>query len=450
MLYWLIMDYTFGLTAEFVTELSRSKSEPLWMLEKRLAAFEMYKKTPLPNFGPSLDGLDLENIIYYKNPEIAETDSWEDLPKEITDVYESLGIPEAEHAWLGGVGAQYDSGIVYHRIRDSLRAQGVVFENMDVAVKEYPELVQKYFMTDCVPASDHKFTMLHGAVWSGGTFIYIPKGVKVSMPLQAYFRMNAPSSGQFEHTLIIADRGSEVSYIEGCSAPKYTSSSLHAGCVELFVLEDAKITYSSIENWSKNTYNLNTKKAIVGKNGKVEWLNGNMGSRVTMLYPSSVLVGEGAESESLGIVFAGEGQVQDTGSKVIHLAPNTKSIIRSKSISKEGGSSIYRGFVKIGKRASNTHSHVECDGIILDSLSSAVTIPVVVDESAQSFLTHEAKTGRINQKSLSYLLARGFDEKQATRMLVGGFVNDIFKKLPLEYAIELNKLIDLEMKDSQI
>ncbi len=305
-------------------------------------------------------------------------------------------------------------------------------------------------MTDCVPASDHKFTMLHGAVWSGGTFIYIPKGVKVSMPLQAYFRMNAPSSGQFEHTLIIADQGSEVSYIEGCSAPKYTSSSLHAGCVELFVLEDAKITYSSIENWSKNTYNLNTKKAIVGKNGKVEWLNGNMGSRVTMLYPSSVLVGEGAESESLGIVFAGEGQVQDTGSKVIHLAPNTKSIIRSKSISKEGGSSIYRGFVKIGKRASNTHSHVECDGIILDSLSSAVTIPVVVDESAQSFLTHEAKTGRINQQSLSYLLARGFDEKQATRMLVGGFVNDIFKKLPLEYAIELNKLIDLEMKDSQI
>jgi Fe-S cluster assembly protein SufB len=321
---------------------------------------------------------------------------------------------------------------------------------MDVAVHKYPELVQKYFMTDCVPASDHKFTMLHGAVWSGGTFIYVPKGVKVSMPLQAYFRMNAPSSGQFEHTLIIADEGSQISYIEGCSAPKYTSSSLHAGCVELHVLEGAKITYSSIENWSKNTYNLNTKKAVVQKRGKVEWLNGNMGSRVTMLYPASILVGEGAESESLGIVFAGSGQVQDTGSKVVHLAPNTKSIIRSKSVSKEGGSSIYRGFVKIGQKAIGSVSHVECDGIILDNLSSAVTIPVVVDDCSLSHMTHEARTGKLNQTSLSYLLARGYTETEATRLLVGGFVNDIFKKLPLEYAIELNKLIDLEMKNTQV
>jgi Fe-S cluster assembly protein SufB len=444
------MDYSFGLTREFVVGLSEIKEEPKWMLEKRLQAFDMYVKTPLPNFGPSLEGLDLENISYFKDPNIPETDSWEDLPKEITDVYESLGIPEAERDWLGGVGAQYDSGIVYHRIRESLAAQGVVFENMDVAVHKYPELVQKYFMTDCVPASDHKFTMLHGAVWSGGTFIYIPKGVKVSMPLQAYFRMNAPSSGQFEHTLIIADQGSQVSYIEGCSAPKYTSSSLHAGCVELFVLQDAKITYSSIENWSKNTYNLNTKKAIVEKNAKVEWLNGNMGSRVTMLYPSSVLVGAGAESESLGIVFAGDGQVQDTGSKVIHLAPNTKSIIRSKSVSKEGGASIYRGFVKIGAKAVGSVSHVECDGIILDNLSAAVTIPVVTDECGQAFMTHEARTGKLDSESLSFLLSRGYIEAEATRMLVGGFVNDIFKKLPLEYAIELNKLIDLEMKTSQV
>lgn len=444
------MNYSFGLTREFVTELSQIKKEPKWMLDKRLAAFDLYTKAPLPSFGPSLSGLDLDSISYFKDPNVAETDSWDDLPKEITDVYESLGIPEAEREWLGGVGAQYDSGVVYHRIRESLAAQGVVFENMDVAVHKYPELVQKYFMTDCVPASDHKFTMLHGAVWSGGTFIYIPKGVKVNMPLQAYFRMNAPSSGQFEHTLIIADEGSEVSYIEGCSAPKYTSSSLHAGCVELFVLEDAKITYSSIENWSKNTYNLNTKKAIVYKKGKVEWLNGNMGSRVTMLYPSSVLVGEGAQSESLGIVFAGNAQVQDTGSKVIHLAPNTKSIIRSKSVSKEGGSSIYRGFVKIGAKATGAVSHVECDGIILDGKSSAVTIPVVVDECAQSFMTHEAKTGRLSSESLSYLLSRGYTETEATRLLVGGFVNDIFKKLPLEYAIELNKLIDLEMKHTQV
>ena len=444
------MDYSFGLTREFVVELSRIKEEPTWMLEKRLAAFDLYVKTPLPSFGPSLEELELEGITYFKDPNIAETDSWDDLPKEITDVYEKLGIPTAEREWLGGVGAQYDSGIVYHRLRESLAAQGVVFENMDVAVHKYPELVQKYFMTDCVPASDHKFTMLHGAVWSGGTFIYIPKGVKVSMPLQAYFRMNAPSSGQFEHTLIIADEGSRVSYIEGCSAPKYTSSSLHAGCVELFVLESAKITYSSIENWSKNTYNLNTKKAIVEKQGKVEWLNGNMGSRVTMLYPSSVLVGESAESESLGIVFAGSGQVQDTGSKVIHLAPNTKSIIRSKSVSKEGGSSIYRGFVKIGSKATGSVSHVECDGIILDNKSAAVTIPVVVDESPGAFMTHEARTGKLSSESLSYLLARGYSDEEAMRLLVGGFVNDIFKKLPLEYAIELNKLIDLEMKTTQV
>jgi Fe-S cluster assembly protein SufB len=444
------MDYSFGLTREFVIELSNTKEEPKWMLEKRLQAFDLYINTALPCFGPSLDGLDLRNITYFKDPNVAETDSWEDLPKEITDVYESLGIPQAERDWLGGVGAQYDSGVVYHRIRESLAAQGVVFENMDVAVHKYPELVQKYFMTDCVPASDHKFTMLHGAVWSGGTFIYVPKGVKVSMPLQAYFRMNAPSSGQFEHTLIIADEGSQISYIEGCSAPKYTSSSLHAGCVELHVLEGAKITYSSIENWSKNTYNLNTKKAVVQKRGKVEWLNGNMGSRVTMLYPASILVGEGAESESLGIVFAGSGQVQDTGSKVVHLAPNTKSIIRSKSVSKEGGSSIYRGFVKIGQKAIGSVSHVECDGIILDNLSSAVTIPVVVDDCSLSHMTHEARTGKLNQTSLSYLLARGYTETEATRLLVGGFVNDIFKKLPLEYAIELNKLIDLEMKNTQV
>ncbi len=440
------MDYSYGLTAEIVRDISHKKGEPLWMLEKRLEALELYKQTPLPSFGPSLEELDLKTLSYFKDPSVAESDSWDDVPTDIKKVYEDLGIPQAEHEYLGGVGAQYDSGMVYHRIKDSLAKQGVIFENMDVAVQKYPELVQKYFMNECVPAGDHKFTMLHGAVWSGGTFIYVPKGVQVTMPLQAYFRMNAPSSGQFEHTLIIADEGSQISYIEGCSAPKYTSSSLHAGCVELFVHKNAKVQYSSIENWSKNTFNLNTKKALVYENAKVEWLSGNMGSCVTMLYPSSILLGSGATSESLGIVLAGGGQVQDVGAKVVHLAPNTQSIIRSKSISKDGGVSIYRGFVNITTKATGSISHIECDGMILDNTSSAITIPVNKQSNNSSQITHEAQTGKVNQAALAYLQAKGYTKNEATRILVGGFVSDIFKKLPLEYAIELNKLIDLEIK----
>jgi Fe-S cluster assembly protein SufB len=447
MLYWqCYMDFAYGLTEEIVRDISAKKNEPEWMLDKRLAAFLLYAATPLPSFGPSLENLDLDNIVYFKDPSVAETDSWDEVPADIKQVYLDLGIPQAEHEYLGGVGAQYDSGMVYHRIKDSLAKQGVVFENMDVAVQKYPELVQKYFMNDCVPASDHKFTMLHGAVWSGGTFIYIPKGVKVSMPLQAYFRMNAPSSGQFEHTLIIADEGSEISYIEGCSAPKYTSSSLHAGCVEVFVHKGAKAQYSSIENWSKNTYNLNTKKALVYENGKVEWLSGNMGSCVTMLYPSSILLEHGATSEALGIVLAGEGQIQDVGAKVLHLAPHTHSIIRSKSISQSDGTAIYRGFVHIAKNAEHSTSHIECDGILLGATSLAYTIPVTKQSNSTSQITHEASTGKLNQEALTYLLARGYTNDESVRILVGGFVGDIFKKLPLEYAIELNKLIDLEIK----
>ena len=440
------MDYSFGLTREFVIELSKIKNEPDWMLERRLAAFELYIKTPMPNWGPNLTGLDLKGIKYFTDPNLPETDSWEDLPSEITDVYKKLGIPQAEIEYLGGVGAQYDSGIVYHRIRDSLTKQGVVFENMDTAVQKYPELVQKYFMSDCVPASDHKFTMLHGAVWSGGTFIYVPKAVKVSMPLQAYFRMNAPSSGQFEHTLIIADEDSSLSYIEGCSAPRYTSSSLHAGCVELHVLSGARVQYSSIENWSKNTYNLNTKKALVYDNARVEWLNGNMGSAVTMLYPSSILIGDNAQNESLGIVLAGEGQVQDTGSKVVHIGKNTSSVIRSKSISKDGGVSVYRGFVKISKSAVNATSHVDCDALIVDDVSSSITIPTVIQENNCSTLTHEAKTGRVSSDTLDYIKSRGYNDSEALRLVVGGFAADVIRRLPLEYAVELNKLIDLEIQ----
>jgi Fe-S cluster assembly protein SufB len=435
-----------GLTRELVQHISQSKGEPSWMLEKRIEAFELWEKTPMPNWGPDLSGLDLENLVYFVDPEIDEKEDWAELPKEIIETFDKLGIPKAEQEYLGGVGAQYDSGVVYHKIKKDLSDKGVVFENMDVAVQKYPDLVKKYFMTTCVPAKDHKFTMLHGAVWSGGTFIYVPKGVKVGPPLQAYFRMNRASSGQFEHTLIIADEGSDVEYIEGCSAPRYNASSLHAGCVELHVLKDAKIKYSSIENWSKNTYNLNTKKALVYENGFVEWLNGNMGSHTTMLYPSSVLLGEGARSESLGVVLAGEGQTQDTGAKVIHVAPRTSSIISSKSISKDGGVSNYRGLVKVLPGAHDVRVSVDCDALILDDASESNTYPSVKNQNNTTDIAHEARVGKIGEQEIFYLKTRGFTEEEAKRLMVNGFVEPVIKALPLEYALELNKLIELEME----
>ncbi len=435
-------------TEALVRQISADKKEPVWMLEKRLAALLMYHAKPMPNWGPDLSALDLENMSYYISPEVAEKTDWKELPKEITDTFEKLGIPQAERDYLGGVGAQYDSGVVYHSIKKELADKGVIFENMDVALQKYPEMVQRYFMTDCVPASDHKFTMLHGAVWSGGTFIYVPKGVKVALPLQAYFRMNRESSAQFEHTLIIADEGSSVEYIEGCSAPRYNSSSLHAGCVELWVHKGAHIKYLSIENWSKNTYNLNTKKALVFEDGEVQWVNGNLGSAVTMLYPSSVLLGERAKADSLGIVFAGAGQVQDTGSKVVHLAPNTVSTIRSKSISKDGGISNYRGLVKVSKRAENTRSSVVCDALILDTQSESNTYPSIKNENSKVEISHEAKVGRIGDTEVFYLQSRGISENEAERLIVSGFVDPIVKALPFEYAVELNKLIELEMEGS--
>jgi Fe-S cluster assembly protein SufB len=437
-----------GPTEALVRHISESKEEPAFMLKKRLEALSQWEKTTMPNWGPSLSGLDLEGLAYYVDPSVEETTDWKDLPKEITDTFEKLGIPKAEREYLGGVGAQYDSGIVYHNLQKSLADKGVIFENMDVAVQKYPELVEKYFMTDCVPSSDHKFTMLHGAVWSGGTFIYVPKGVKVGLPLQAYFRMNRPSAGQFEHTLIIADEGSEIEYIEGCSAPRYTSSSLHAGCVEVFVMKGAKVKYLSIENWSRNTYNLNTKKALVYEEGEMQWVNGNMGSCVTMLYPSSVLLGRGAKADSLGIVLAGEGQNQDTGAKALHLAPDTVSTIRSKSVSKDGGISTYRGFVQIGKRATGAVSSVVCDALILDDKSVSNTYPSTKNDNKRVNISHEAKVGRLGDDEVFYLRSRGFSEREAERLIVGGFLEPIVKAMPLEYAIELNKLIELEMDGS--
>ena len=439
-------DFSFALTEKEIREISKDKEEPEWMLEKRLAAFELYKKNPLPNWGPTLDKLNLKDIIYYVSSDLKEKQSWDEVPKEISEQFEKLGIPKAEREYLGGVGAQYDSGVVYHSIKDSLKKQGVIFENMDTAVKLYPELVQKYFMTDCTPITDHKFVMLHAAVWSGGTFIYVPKGVKVTMPLQAYFRMNKEKSGQFEHTLIIADEGSSVEYIEGCSAPKYNYSSIHAGCVEIFVMKDAKVKYSSIENWSKNTFNLNTKKAIVFENGIIEWLNGNMGGHTTMLYPSSVLIGDNSKSESLSIAMAGENQNQDVGSKVLHLGKNTSSIIKSKSIARNGGVSTYRGFVQVGKRGENAKSSVSCDTLILDNKSSALAIPVNKIENQNVEISHEAKVGKLSDKEIFFCNLHGYDEYGTERLIVGGFANEVIKKLPLEYAVELNKLIDLEIE----
>jgi Fe-S cluster assembly protein SufB len=344
-----------GLSEALVREIAKQKNEPDWMLEKRLHALELFKNKPLPSWGPDLSGLDLEKITYFVRPDTGESTSWEDVPENIKKTFDRLGIPEAEKKALAGVGAQYDSDIVYHNLKKQWEDQGVIFENMDTAVQKYPDLVKKYFMTQCVPAHDHKFTMLHGAVWSGGTFIYVPKNVTIDLPLQAYFRMNAKQGGQFEHTLIIADEGSNVHYIEGCSAPRYGASSLHAGCVEIFVHAGARVRYSSIENWSKDTYNLNTKRALVDENGVIEWVNGNMGSGVTMLYPSSILRGRGAHSDSLGIAFAGPGQNQDTGAKAIHAAPHTSSTIVSKSISVNGGINTFRGLIHITPAAEHRY-----------------------------------------------------------------------------------------------
>ncbi|PIN73103.1 Fe-S cluster assembly protein SufB [Candidatus Woesearchaeota archaeon CG10_big_fil_rev_8_21_14_0_10_45_16] len=437
-----------GINEEVVRLISTTKTEPDWMLQKRLKGLEFFNKTGLPQWGPSLKNLDLNKIIYFIDPNTKESTSWDDVPEEIKKTFDKLGIPEAEKKSLSGVGAQYDSGVVYHNLQKSLKEKGVIFENMDVAVQKYPELVKQYFMTSCIPINDHKFIMLHAAVWSGGTFIYVPKNVKVELPLQAYFRMNAQKGGQFEHTLIIIDEGAELHYIEGCSSPRYQESSLHAGCVEIFVKAGGKMRYSSIENWSKNVYNLNTKRAIVEKDGIMEWVSGNMGGSVTMLYPCSILKGEGAKADNLSIAFAGKGQVQDIGAKAIHLAPRTSSTITSKSISKDGGISTYRGLVKITQQANGSTTSVICDGLIVDGKSRNNTIPALNIDNNDVDAAHEARVGKISEEAIFYLQSRGLTEEQARQTIVSGFIEPIIRQLPLEYAIELNKLIELEMEGS--
>lgn len=436
------------LNEDLVKEISKTKGEPEWMLQKRLDGLKLYNETKMPDWGPSLERLDLTQIRFFVKPGTEEKQSWADLPEDIKRTFERIGVPEAERKALSGAGAQYDSEIVYHNLKEEWEKKGVVFENMDVAVKKYPELVKEHFMTKCVPINDHKFVMLHAAVWSGGTFIYVPKGVKVDIPLQAYFRMNAKSGGQFEHTLIIADEGSEVHYIEGCSAPLYTTSSLHAGCVELFVKKGAKIRYSSVENWSKNTFNLNTKRAIVEENGLIEWINGNLGSGVTMLYPSSVLIGKGARSDSLGVAFAGAEQNQDTGSKAIHVADDTHSTIMAKSISKGGGITTYRGIVSVAPKAKGCSTSTNCDALLIDDGSVSNTYPHITVNNDDVDVAHEATVGKIGEEEIFYLMSRGLSEEEAVKLLVSGFIEPIVKQLPLEYAVELNKLIELEMEGS--
>ena len=438
-----------GINEDVVRAISKYKKEPEWMLEKRLNALKIFNELKTPDWGPDLSALDLQKICYFAIPDAEHNvNSWDKVPDSIKKTFERLGIPEAERKALAGAGAQYDSQVVYHNLRDDLAKQGVIFEDMDVAVQKHPELVKKYYMNKCVSPRLHKFAALHGAVWSGGTFIYVPKGVKVDMPLQAYFRMNAASMGQFEHTLIIVDEGAECHYIEGCSAPKYNTASLHAGCVELFVHKNARMRYSSVENWSSNTYNLNTKRANVDEGGVVEWVSGNLGSGVTMLYPASVLLGKNSKADHVTIAYGGKGQNQDTGAKVYHLAPKTTSTINSKSISKDGGITGYRGLVKIKKGAKGAKCSVICDALMFDNKSQSNTWPSIDVQEKESTVVHEASVGRISEDQLFYLQSRGLSEEQALQLIVSGFIEPLLKELPLEYAVEMNRLIELEMEGS--
>jgi Fe-S cluster assembly protein SufB len=431
-----------GLSARTVRNISRRKQEPDWLLAKRLQALKIFKKLKMPKWAPSTAALNLNKITYYAEAGQKEATKWEDVPKEIRGTFERLGIPEAERVALAGAGAQYESLMAYHKLKEEWEKQGVIFENFDTAVKKHPEMVREYFMNKCLPVGYHKYAALHGAVFSGGTFIYVPKNVKVGLPLQAYFRMNAEGLGQFEHTLIIVDEGAELHYIEGCSAPRYDTASLHVGCVEIFVKKGARMRYSSIENWSKNTYNLNTKRAVVESDGVMEWVSGNLGSGLTMLYPCSALVGEGAKTDFLSIAFAGKGQNQDTGTKSLHLASNTSSTVVSKSIALAGGVTTYRGQVKIIKGAKKSASKA------MDRTSVANTYPSIDVEEPHADVAHEASVGRVGEEQLFYLRSRGIKEEQATQMIVSGFIEPIVKKLPFEYAIELNRLIELEMEGS--
>ncbi|GIU96841.1 MAG: Fe-S cluster assembly protein SufB [Actinomycetota bacterium] len=434
-----------GLSREVVEEISWLKSEPEWMRRFRLKALEHFERRPMPWWGADLSGIDFQDIYYFIRSTEKQARSWEELPEDIRATWDRLGIPEAEKRYLGGVSAQYESEVVYHKIKDDLDRQGVLFTDMDSAVREHPDLVREYFGT-IIPPNDNKFAALNSAVWSGGSFIYVPPGVHVDIPLQAYFRINAQNMGQFERTLIIADEGSYVHYVEGCSAPIYTSDSLHSAVVEIIAKRGARVRYTTIQNWSTNVYNLVTKRAAAYEDAVMEWVDGNIGSKVTMKYPSIYLLGQGARGEVLSVAFAGRGQHQDAGGKAIHAAPYTSSLITSKSVSKDGGRTGYRGLVRVEEGAHHAKSMVRCDALILDPDSRSDTYPYVEVEEETAELGHEATVARIGEDQLFYLMSRGLTEAEASAMIVNGFIEPITRELPMEYAVELNRLIELQME----
>ncbi len=437
-----------GLTEDIVKKISEEKNDPQWMTEFRLKSLAIYNDYKMPKWGPPVDGLNIDNIVTYVRPNTQMKGSWDEVPDDIKNTFDKLGIPKAEHEFLAGVGAQYDSELVYHNLQDSVAKKGVVYLDMESALSgEYADMVREYFMK-LVPPTDHKFAALHGAVWSGGSFVYVPKGVKLDIPLQSYFRLNAKGAGQFEHTLIIVDEDADLHFIEGCSAPKWNVANLHAGCVELYVKKGARLRYSTIENWSKNMYNLNTKRALVEEGARMEWVSGSFGSHVSYLYPTTILKGKGADCEYTGITFSGNGQNLDTGCRMVHIGEETTSLVTSKSLTKGGGIGTFRSAVEVMPTAKGAKSSVDCESLMLDNISRTDTIPEIDVRTNGCDIGHEAKIGSISDEAVFYLMSRGISEDEARAMIVSGFANPISKELPLEYAAEMNNLIKLEMEGS--
>ena len=436
-----------GISERIVREISEIKGEPKWMLDFRLKAYHSFMQKEMPTWGPELSDVNFDDYTYYIKPSEKTENNWDEVPDEIKETFDKLGIPEAEAKFLSGVSTQFESEVVYHNNQKELEEAGVIFLDTDSALREYPDLFKEYF-GKVVPYADNKFSALNSAVWSGGSFIYVPKGVKIEKPLQSYFRINTESMGQFERTLIIVDEGADIHYVEGCTAPVYSADSLHSAVVEIYIRKGGKCRYSTIQNWSNNILNLVTKRAVCESDAHMEWIDGNIGSKITMKYPACVLKGEGAKGTIISIAFAGEGQVQDAGAKMIHLAPNTSSTIISKSLARNGGNVTYRGIVEHGKNAKGAKSNVECDTIILDAISKSDTIPYNIAKNDDVTIQHEATVSKVSEEQLFYLMSRGLTEEQATEMIVMGFIEPFAKELPMEYAVELNQLLKLEMKDS--
>ena len=436
-----------GLTEDIVREISKMKEEPEWMLNFRLKSLKQFYKMPMPMWGGDLSELNFDEITYYVKPSEHTERSWDEVPEEIKQTFDKLGIPEAEQKYLAGVSAQYESEVVYHNMQEDLEAQGIIFKDTDSALRENEDIFKEH-IASVIPPADNKFAALNSAVWSGGSFIYVPKNVKLDTPLQAYFRINSENMGQFERTLIIVDEGASVHYVEGCTAPVYTTNSLHSAVVEIIVKKDAYCRYTTIQNWANNVFNLVTKRTFVYENGTMEWIDGNIGSKLTMKYPACYLLGEGARGMTLSIALAGKGQVQDAGAKMIHKAPNTSSTIVSKSISKQGGKVVYRGIVHFGRDAEGARSNIECDTLIMDNASTSDTIPYNEVMNDNISLEHEAKVSKVSEEQLFYLMSRGISEEEATEMIVMGFIEPFTKELPMEYAVEMNRLIKFEMEGS--